>query len=97
MRESTVETLLVNCVEEFGGLAYKVKIIGRTGFNDRLVILPQWPRAWIAVVELKAPGKKPRRTQELRHEEMRKRRVRVYVIDDEPGVRKLIDDFVDER
>jgi hypothetical protein len=39
-RENVIEAELVRRVEQAGGMAEKVTVIGRRGFFDRLVVLP---------------------------------------------------------
>lgn len=39
-RENVVEAELVRRVEQAGGMAEKVTVIGRRGFFDRLIVLP---------------------------------------------------------
>lgn len=52
MLESAVERELCQRVEALGGLCIKMKAIGRRGFFDRLVVLPNGV-VWF--VELKRP------------------------------------------
>lgn len=54
MRESTIERYLVKQVKKRGGIAYKWVSPGNKGVPDRIVI---FPGGWIALIELKAPGK----------------------------------------
>lgn len=77
MRESDVEKYLTERVRQLGGDTRKVAWIGRHGAPDRFVMLPRGC-AW---VELKAPGQKPRPSQEREHERLRSMGQRVEVID----------------
>ncbi len=52
MRECTVEAYLVKRVEELGGTAEKVAVLGARGFFDRLVVLP---KGRVIFVECKRP------------------------------------------
>lgn len=63
MLEKAVETYLKKEVEKRGGLCWKFESPGNAGVPDRVVMMP---RGWIAFVELKAPGEKPRRLQHKR-------------------------------
>ena len=51
-REAAVELVLVRGVEARGGMAEKVRVLGRRGFFDRLVIMPG---GRVFFVELKRP------------------------------------------
>ena len=65
MREKVIEQKLVQAVKQAGGLAVKFTCPGLSGMPDRLVILPM---NYVAFVEVKAPGGKPRPLQVKRHE-----------------------------
>lgn len=77
MRESQIETYLVQRVKALGGEVRKVKWIGRNSAPDRIVMLPE-NSFW---AELKAPGEKPTAAQYREHERMRKMGQRVEIID----------------
>jgi hypothetical protein len=77
MRESQIETYLVQRVKALGGEVRKVKWIGRNSAPDRIVMLPD-NSFW---AELKAPGEKPTAAQYREHERMRKMGQRVEIID----------------
>lgn len=92
MRESEVEKYLVKVVESMGGECRKVKWIGRRGAPDRVVMLPlKGPSIYVGDtiwyvgdtiwIELKAPGKKPTKTQLREHARMRKLGQQFYVLD----------------
>ena len=91
MREKAIEQKLVRAVKKVGGIAVKFTSPGFDGMPDRLVILPI---SHIAFVEVKAPGLKPRRLQLKRHELLRRLGFRVYVLDDEGQISKLIDEMM---
>lgn len=95
MRESKIETYLVERVKELGGEVRKVRFIGRRGAPDRLVMLPEsW---WVDIVfgrprdkrkpprslwvELKATGVAAEPHQIREHNRMRKMGQRVEVVD----------------
>lgn len=91
MRESVVEKYLHQQVEARGGTTRKMK--GRINDCDRLVI---WPiavgrttkhyKADVHLVEVKAPGKKPRPGQVREHARLRELGCTVVVIDSKPAV-----------
>jgi hypothetical protein len=60
------------------------------GVPDRLILLAI---AKIAFVEVKAPGKKPRKLQIKRHEELRQLGFKVYVLDNIDDIGGIIDDL----
>jgi hypothetical protein len=77
VRESDIEEYLVHRVNAMGGIARKVKWIGRHGAPDRFVMLPG-RTLW---VELKAPGAKCHPSQLREHIRMRAFGQRVEVVD----------------
>lgn len=88
--ERDIERELVKRVKKAGGEVRKVKWIGRRGAPDRLVLLPpkKHPVSGVTLlqgrtiwVELKAPGKKPRRNQERELRALADAGQTVYVID----------------
>lgn len=91
MRESQVETYLVERVKALGGEVRKVRWVGRNGAPDRLVMLPGGPskelhgliyRAPRTIwVELKAPGERPKPHQQREHDRMRRMGQVVVVVD----------------
>lgn len=66
MREKYIEQKLVREVKKRGGLCEKWNS-GSSGWPDRLVLLPDGK---FGLVEVKAPGKKPRVLQEHRHDQL---------------------------
>jgi hypothetical protein len=87
MRESCIETRLNNGMERCGGLCEKFKSPGRRNVPDRLVT---WPDGEMELVELKAPGKKPRTGQLRDHQRRAKCNVKVHVISTVEGVDKFL-------
>lgn len=67
MREKTIESRLSDFVKGRGGMC--IKLTGVRGLPDRMVLLPN---GRIFFIELKAPGKEPRKIQEKRLEKLRK-------------------------
>lgn len=78
MRESYIEARLVAGVEAAGGMCEKFTSPGRRHVPDRLVT---WPGGVMELVELKAPGKKPRPGQARDHFRRWLRGVSVIVLD----------------
>ena len=78
MREKTVEQKLVQAVKARGGICPKFVSPGYDGMPDRVVFLPG---RHFGLVEVKAPGEKPRPLQISRHKMLRSLGFKVYVID----------------
>lgn len=77
MREAKVEKYLKQKTEQLGALCLKCTSPGTNGMPDRIVL---W-KSKIWFIELKAPGKKPRKLQEYIHEEIRSQGFQVRVMD----------------
>ena len=77
--ERTIEQKLAARVKAMGGIAPKFTSPGFDGMPDRLVLLPG---GRMGFVELKAPGKKPRPLQLVRHRLLQRLGFKVYVIDE---------------
>ena len=80
MREKYIEQKLVREVKRRGGLC--------EGWPDRLVLLPDGK---FGLVEVKAPGKKPRVLQEHRHDQLRSLGYKVFVLDDAGQIGGILD------
>ena len=78
MREREVERVLVREAKRRGGICPKWVSPGFGGVPDRIILLPG---SRMAFAEIKAPGEKPRRLQESRHELLKRLGFKVYVID----------------
>lgn len=78
MREKIVEQKLVSEVKKRGGVCPKWVSPSFSGVPDRLVFLP---KGKFGLVEVKAPGGKPRKLQEARHRLFERLGFKVYVID----------------
>ena len=87
MREKTTEQKLTLMVKVAGGIAPKFVSPGFDGMPDRIVLLPG---GYIAFVEVKAMGCKPRPLQLTRHKLLRGLGFRVYVLDDERQIGRLL-------
>ena len=87
MRESKVEQELKKKVEQLEGLYLKFNSPGTNGVPDRIVLL----KGQMYFVELKAPGKKPRKLQSFIHNEIRSQGFEVHIIDNLEGVAEFIE------
>ena len=90
MRESDIERKLVNKTKARGGIAFKFVSPGQSGVPDRLVRLPGGK---IGLVEVKAPGKQPRKLQVHMHKLLRGLGFKVYVLDDPDQIGVILDDI----
>lgn len=88
--EKDIETYLRERVRKLGGLAIKFEPAGWSGAPDRLILLPG---GRVAFAETKDFGKKPRRKQLYRHEQLRALGFTVYVPDSRPTVDAMIEDL----
>lgn len=99
MRESAVETALVEAVKDRGGIAYKFTSPNRPNVPDRLVLLPGGRARF---VECKAPGERPTPAQLREHQRLAALGFEVAVLDEavlakgvlpEPGptIREIFD------
>lgn len=86
--ETKLENKLVKEVRRAGGLALKLVSPGYTGLPDRLLLIAF---GHVGFVEVKAPGKKPRKLQLARHRQLRKLGFKVFVLDDETQIGGIID------
>lgn len=78
MREKTIERKLLVTVKKMVGISPKFVSPGLDGMPVRLVLLPA---GRLAFGEVKAPGKKPRPLQMVRHEMLKRLGFAVYVVD----------------
>lgn len=90
MREQEIELQLVRAVKNMGGRAVKFMSPGFDGMPDRLVLLPGGKCGF---VEVKAPGKKPRALQVVRHEMLKELGFKVYVLDAKEQIKEIINDI----
>ena len=87
MREKQIEAKLTQAAKMLGGVAPKFVSPGYDGMPDRIVLLPG---GYIAFVEVKAKCCKPRPLQLARHKLLRGLGFRVYVLDDERQIMRLL-------
>ena len=86
--EAKIEEKLVKAVKKAGGLCLKLVSPGYVGVPDRIVLVAIGK---IGFVEVKAPGKKPRKIQLKRHRELRALGFNTYVLDDANQIGGIID------
>lgn len=90
MLEKTIEHKLAVTVKKHGGIAVKFVSPNYDGMPDRLVLLPD---GLCAFVEVKAPNKKPRPLQKVRHKTLKRLGFKVYVLDDAEQIGGIIDEI----
>lgn len=93
LSEHDIEQYLFDSAEKHDALCYKFVSPMNSGVPDRIVIL----NGWTVFVELKAPGKKPRKLQNKVIAMMRKRNASVYVIDSKELVDELFNDILSAK
>lgn len=89
MREKDIESKLRNEIKNLGGIAYKFTSPGNNGVPDRIVLLPG---GVIKFVELKRPGGKTSKLQDMQITRIKKLGFDVRVIDN----MEKVTDFVEE-
>ena len=90
MREKEVEKKLVLAVKSRGGICPKWVSPGFDGMPDRIVLLPG---RHFGLVEVKAPGERPRPLQVSRHRLLMRLGFRVYVLDDPEQIGGILDEI----
>ena len=90
MREKTIEQRLVREVKARGGICPKWVSPGFDGVPDRLVCLPGRK---FGLVEVKAPGEKPRALQVSRHRLLEKLGFHTYILDGVEQIGGILDDI----
>ena len=86
--EAEIERKLIKEVKKIGGKALKLVSPGYAGVPDRLILIAI---GHIGFIEVKAPGKKPRKLQIKRHKELRELGFKTYVLDDINQIGGIID------
>ena len=76
MLEKQIERKLTEEVKKLNGMCLKQTSLA--GIPDRLVLMPGGKMAF---VELKAPGEKPRKLQQVRIQQLRKMGFMCFVVD----------------
>lgn len=90
MREKSIEKKLVAAVKSRGGICPKWVSPGLDGVPDRLVFLPG---RHFGMVEVKAPGEKPRALQVSRHRLLAKLGFPTYILDGEEQIGGILDEI----
>lgn len=90
MREKLIERKLVEAVKRRGGICPKWVAPGFDGVPDRLVFLPAKK---FGLVEVKAPGEKPRALQLSRHRLLDKLGFHTYILDDVEQIGGILDEI----
>lgn len=90
MKEKDVERRLVDAVKRRGGICPKWVSPGFDGVPDRLVFLPV---RHFGLVEVKAPGKKPRPLQVSVHRILESLGFHTYVLDGTEQIKAILDEI----
>lgn len=90
MLEKEIEKKLVEEVKKRGGLCWKFTTPSIGGVPDRLCLLH---KGKVAFVEVKKPGGKLRPLQVIRKKELESRGFKVYVLDKETEVERIVDEI----
>ena len=86
MLEKQIERKLYDEVKKIDGMC--LKQTGMAGIPDRLVLLPDGKCAF---VELKAPGEKPRKLQQIRMKQLKKLGFKCFVIDGVEQIKPMLE------
>ena len=90
MREKTIEQKLVSEVKKRGGICPKWVCPSFDGMPDRMVFLPG---RHFGLVEVKAPGEKPRPLQASRLRLLQHLGFKVYVLDAIENIGGILDEI----
>lgn len=86
MLEKQIERKLTEEVKKLNGMCLKQTSLA--GIPDRLILLPGGKMAF---VELKAPGEKPRKLQQVRIKQLRKMGFMCFVVDGPEMISDVLD------
>ncbi len=78
LKEKDIEKYLKDEIKKVGGIAYKFVSPGNAGVPDRLVLFPD---GLMFFIELKAPGKKTRKIQDVQIDRIRRLGFKVEILD----------------
>ena len=90
MLEKQIERKLCDEVKNKNGMC--LKQTGLAGIPDRLVLMPNGKCAF---VELKAPGEKPRKLQQIRMKQLKKLGFKCYVVDGVEQIKPMLEVIAD--
>lgn len=90
MKEKEIEQKLVRKIKALKGLCLKLSCPSFAGMPDRLILLP---RGRIGFVEVKRKGEKARPLQVSRHKLLNKLGFKVFILDDENQINKIIEEI----
>ena len=93
LSEKAIERKLVEECRKHGLLCIKFSSSTDIGFPDRLILADGGRASW---VEVKSAGEKPRKTQLIRHEQLRALGFRVYVIDRTSQIEPLLEELIND-
>ena len=95
MREKVIESKLVSEVKKRGGICPKWVCPSFDGMPDRLVFLPDGVKhsGHFGMIEVKAPGEKPRPLQLSRHRLLERIGFKVYVLDAVEDIGGILDEI----
>ena len=93
LSEKAIERKLVEECLKHGLLCIKFSSSTDIGFPDRLILVDGGRASW---VEVKSAGEKPRKTQLIRHEQLRALGFRVYVIDRTSQIEPLLEELIND-
>ena len=93
LSEKAIERKLVEECRKHGLLCIKFSSSTDIGFPDRLILVDGGRASW---VEVKSAGEKPRKTQLIRHEQLRALGFRVYVIDRTSQIEPLLEELIND-
>ncbi len=88
MSEKQIEQALIRQVTKCGGLCLKWISPGYDGVPDRICLFGDGK---IGFVEVKRPGAKPQKIQQIRHKQLRDLGFQVFVLDDPADIHGIID------
>lgn len=93
MSEKQIERALIKAVKDAGGLCLKWVSPGWDGAPDRIVLFGDNGIGCIAFVEVKAPGGRVRKIQQVRHRQLMKMGFKVFVLDDPNYIPMIIEEI----
>ncbi len=85
-REKSIESYFTDKIKAIGGMCYKFVSPGNSGVPDRVVLY----KGCVAFIELKRPGKKPRKLQSLVMRDIIKQGVPAFAINSKEQVDSFI-------